>query len=119
MAQVLLRKLMPKVSTVAYDPSSYHANDTVAERKFFEPSFEVYAKYDILMVNCCLNRYKKLVFKVSLKELLQAFEERAKQRQLFVLQPNMCALIYAKNPKRGNYTGFTYDIPARTSFDYE
>ena len=49
---------------------SYHANDTVAERKFFEPSFEVYAKYDILMVNCCLNRYKKLVCKVSLKELL-------------------------------------------------
>ena len=31
----------------------------------------------------------------------------------------MCALIYAKNPKRGNYTGFTYDIPAKTSFDYE
>ena len=30
---------------------SYHANDRVAELKFFDPSFEIYAKYDILMVS--------------------------------------------------------------------
>ena len=31
----------------------------------------------------------------------------------------MCTLIYAKNPKHSNYTGFIYNIPAKTSFDYE
>ena len=31
----------------------------------------------------------------------------------------MCALIYTRNPKKGNYTGFWYDIPARTRFEYE
>ena len=35
------------------------------------------------------------------------------------MQPNTCAIIYTSNPKRGNYTGFTYDIPAKTKFDYE
>ena len=28
-------------------------------------------------------------------------------------------MIYTSNPKRGNYTGFTSDIPARTKFDYK
>ena len=31
----------------------------------------------------------------------------------------MCAFIYAKNPKKGNYTGFHYNIPAKTAFDYQ
>ena len=66
-----------------------------------------------------MDQYSKLVYKVNLKELLEAFEEGAKPRQLFVLQPNMCTLIYAKNPKKSNYTGFLYNIPAKTSFDYE
>lgn len=31
----------------------------------------------------------------------------------------MCCLVYAKNQKRGHYTGLQYDIPARTHFDYQ
>ena len=98
---------------------SYHANDLAAEQKFFDPNFERDAKKDIDWTKFHLDQYSKLVFKVNLRELLEAFEEGAKPRQLFVLQPNMCTLIYAKNPKQSNYTGFLYNIPAKTSFDYE
>ena len=31
----------------------------------------------------------------------------------------MCAMIYTRNPKKGNYTGFLYDIPAKTKFSYQ
>ena len=28
-------------------------------------------------------------------------------------------MIYAKNPLKGNYTGYLYNIPAKKRFDYE
>ena len=54
-----------------------------------------------------------------MKELLEGFEQEAKKSQLFVLQPNTCAMMYSRNPKKGNYTGFFYDIPVTKSFNYE
>ena len=64
---------------------SYHANDLAAEQKFFDPNFERDAKKDIDWTKFHLDQYSKLVFKVNLRELLEAFEEGAKPRQLFVL----------------------------------
>ena len=28
-------------------------------------------------------------------------------------------MIYAKNPLKGNYTGYLYNIPAKKRFDYQ
>ena len=98
---------------------SYMADDETAEQEFFKDTFEMQAKIEISRVKFVLNRYNKLCYRLSLQDLLETFEFMAKQRQLFILQPNMCAMIYTRNPKRGQYTGYLYDIPARTKFDYQ
>ena len=98
---------------------SYIADDELAEQLFFKIDFEAQAKLDINKVKDILNGNNKLCFHLSLKELLDTFQFEAKQRQLFVLQPDMCAMIYTKNIKNSNYTGFLYDIPARTRFNYQ
>ena len=50
--------------------------------------------------------------------LLQAFTEMAKQAQLYIQQPSVAALIYARNSKTGSYTGFYQDIPKNSLFDH-
>ena len=42
-----------------------------------------------------------------------------KPHQLFVQLPHVCALIYARNAKNGNYTGFFKDIPKTGPFDHQ
>ena len=59
---------------------SYHANDTIAEHCFFDENFANKAKFDIDMVKYDLDEYRKLIFKVNLKEFLEAFEQGAKPR---------------------------------------
>ena len=98
---------------------SYYADDALAESLFFHKEFEQRARNDIQEVKVTLNDYKQLTFSLSVADLLHTFEYHAKQRQLFILQRNVCAMIYAKNPLRGNYTGYLYNIPAKKRFDYE
>ena len=98
---------------------SYYADDQEAERHYFREDFLGLARADIERVRGVVNGYGKLTFQLGLKELLETFEFETKHKQLFILQPNLCCLIYAKNQKRGNYSGFKYEISARTKFDYQ
>ena len=42
----------------------------------------------------------------------------AKQAQLYVQQPSVAALFFAKNIKAGSYTGFYKNIPKGSLFDH-
>jgi len=41
----------------------------------------------------------------------------AKQKQLYIEQPHVCAFIYAKNDKRSSYTGFFHNIHRTIKFN--
>ena len=59
-----------------------------------------------------------LGFKLKMVDLLETFSETAKKSQLFVLQPSVAALIYARNDKKGSYCGFYKPIRPGRTFDY-
>ena len=64
---------------------SYIANDVQGEQMYFDTMFKPTAIMDILRVLHEINEYRKLTFKLGIKELLQKFESVAKTRQLFIL----------------------------------
>ena len=53
---------------------------------------------------------KGVCYLVPLARIFESFQELARPRQLFIRQPDVCALVYAKNEKRGSYTGFFHNI---------
>ena len=42
--------------------------------------------------------------------MLETFQEQAKGRQLYIEQPDVCALVFARNDKRSSFTGFFKNI---------
>ena len=67
----------------------------------------------------CLNRLSGVCFKVSLLEFFSTFQVLTKRSQVYVRRPNICALIYARNNKRGCYTGFFKKIARKDAHDSE
>ena len=57
-----------------------------------------------------------MCFRVSLLELLTAFQERSKRQRLVIQETYTCAMVFAKNNKRGSYTGFFKDLPKTGHF---
>lgn len=56
---------------------------------------------------------------MRLADLLTAFQETAKSRQVLIQQPDVVGLFYAQNQKRGGYTGFFKNIAKKEKFDLE
>lgn len=65
-----------------------------------------------------LNQTAGLGHELALAKLLEAFQERAKAGQVYVQQPLVAALLFAKNDKRGAFTGFWQNLPKAGTFKY-
>jgi hypothetical protein len=63
------------------------------------------AELHVEQVLTALNRIPGLCHRLPLIKLLNAFQECAKGRQLYIQQPTIAAICYAKNDKRGGFTG--------------
>ena len=53
-----------------------------------------------------------------MQDFLEDFQSAAKGQQLFVQMPDVCALVFARNSKRGCYCGFFQEISATNQFDH-
>ena len=60
-----------------------------------------------------------MCYRVPQAVLLATFQEQTRQYQVFVQQPHVCALVFARNSKRGGYTGIWQDIPKTGPFESE
>ena len=98
---------------------SYYADSEQVEGQLFEEGFPDQAEHDLAIVLEILNRQKGLCYRVPQQALMEAFQRTMKERQLFVLQPDVCALVFAKNAKKSSYCGFFRDIPRTHSWDLE
>ncbi len=65
-----------------------------------------------------LKKTEGIGFKLRMMDLLEAFSEMAKASQLFIKQPSVAALIYARNDKPGSYCGFYKPLRPGRAFDY-
>ena len=68
------------------------------------------AESHVELVLAALNRTQGLCHQLPLLKLLEAFQECAKGRQLYIQQPTIAAICYAKNDKRGGFTGGYWNI---------
>ena len=69
------------------------------------------------MALMAVNSTDGICYHLSMERVLQCWQEVAKKKQVFLLQPDVCALIYAKNDKRGSYCGIFHDLPEKQSFN--
>ena len=74
---------------------------------------------DLDEVQAALNTVDSLCYRVPQISILKEFNELCKPHQLFVQLPHVCAMVYAHNPKKGNFTGFFLDIPKTGQFDHQ
>ena len=96
---------------------SYYAKSTAAQAEYFEEDFESRAVRDLDRFNTCLNQLKGACFRLPLLDLLESFQTESRSRQVFLQQPNICALFFARSDKRGSYIGFFKNIPKKGPFD--
>ncbi len=66
-----------------------------------------------------LNRTAGLYHRLPSKNLFESFQVACRPSQVFIQQPDVCALIYSKNDKLGSYCGFFKEIPKNHPFDQE
>ena len=74
---------------------------------------------DLNIVQNSLNSVSGICYRVPFLRLMETFQNFVRPRQLYIEQPHVCALIYAKNAKRGGYTGFYKNIPKTGPFSRE
>ena len=89
---------------------SYYASDALAENELLDPLFKQQAEQDLDDVLQVLNATTGVHFDLSMERTLQVWEQRCKTNQLFLLQPDVCALIFDKNAKNGSYCGIFHEI---------
>ena len=97
---------------------SYTAESIKAEEELLSPGFPQRANADLKAVLDILKKTEGIGFKLKMTDLLQAFSETAKESQLFILQPSVAAMIYARTDKPGSYCGFYKPIHPKHPFDY-
>ena len=98
---------------------SYYADTKLAQDQLLQPDYAVEMSSDLNIVRNALNSAVGLCYRVPFQRLMEVFQDKCKSKQLYIQQPHVCALIYAKNAKRGCYTGFYKDIPKTVPFDHE
>lgn len=64
-----------------------------------------------------LNYQNGLCYRVPFTAFLQSYQDRSKKKQLFIQQPHVCALVFARNEKNGCFTGFFQNIWKTKEFD--
>ena len=97
---------------------SYYADSFEAYKQYHHPEFLESAQRDIDNVQLALNVINSMCFKVSINAIFEAFQSKLKNKQFFVLQPDVCALVYAKGTKNGFFTGFYHDISKTNKFHH-
>ena len=97
---------------------SYTASSLKAEEKLLSPGFPQRAIADLDAVLEILKKTDGIGFKLKMADLLESFSDTAKKSQLFIQQPSVAALIYARNDKKGSYCGFYKPINPKCAFDY-
>ena len=73
-------------------------------------------QHDLDQFEACLNQLKGVCYRVPMLELLENFNLMAKKHQVFIQQPHVCVLIFAKNSKKGCYTGVVQNISKNSLF---
>ena len=96
---------------------SYYTDSHLAEDQLLADRFAQRTVDDLDKVQRALNSLSGICYRVPLLSLLGIFSDTVKVRQLYIEQPLVCALVYARNDKRGNYTGFFHNIWKTKQFD--
>ena len=98
---------------------SYRAKTTAVQQFFYAEDFETQVRQDLDRFHACLNRLKGVCFRLPHLELFRNFLDAAHWRQVYIQQPYLCALIFARNGKKGCYTGIWQTIPKSGPFNRE
>ena len=98
---------------------SYYADSVEMEGEYFKDEFTEQAEKDLATVLKALNELEGLCYTVSQLALMETFQATMKGNQLFVRQPDVCALVFANNAKSGSYCGFFKNIPETHTFNHE
>ena len=81
--------------------------------------FSMQAKIDILEVLQALNTTEGICYNIPMKKVLECWQEGMKRNQVFIQQPDICALVYGRNDYKTHYVGVFKDIVAANGLDVE
>ena len=98
---------------------SYYADSSGAESELWKSNTATRMHQDLDKVAAALATISGICYRLPLNDLLQEFQKICKGRQLYVQMPHLCALVYAKNGRRGCCTGFFKNIPKTGPFNHK